>query len=217
MPDTENIGEAVEAELASDPLVDAVGITVMNLSGDVTLNGIVPSYPQYREAVEAAWRIPGVHSVRNHLKIALPPENYRDDAMLTTAANNALKASATGLEGVEAIAKDGNLTLSGTVKYGRQRAAAESAVSGLTGVRNIKDEIELGLDVDPADVNRLVRKALDRHQVPGDDSHVAANVTGNTVVLAGHVRTRAQRDAAVGAAWLGHGVVVVIDELEITG
>jgi osmotically-inducible protein OsmY len=53
--------------------------------------------------------------------------------------------------------------------------------------------------------------------VPSDNSHVAANITGDTVVLTGNMRTQEQRDAVVGAAWLGHGVMVVIDELEITG
>ena len=36
-------------------------------------------------------------------------------------------------DGVEAMAEDGNLRLTGTVNYGYQRAAAESAVAGLTG------------------------------------------------------------------------------------
>lgn len=217
MGKTTDIREAVEEELAGDRLIDAAAITVRNFNGDVTLQGNVPCYPQYLEATEAAWRIPGVTSVRNHLEVVLPPENYRADAMLTTAANNALAASATAPEEVEAIARDGNLTLTGMVKYPRQRAAAEATVSGLTGVRNVKDEIQIVFDVDPADVNQLVRKALDRHQVAPDNSHVAANITGNTVVLVGNVRTRAQRDAVVGAAWLGHGVMVVIDELQITG
>jgi len=39
-------------------------------------------------------------------------------------------------DGVAATASDGNLALTGTVPYGSQRAAAESAVAGLTGVRN---------------------------------------------------------------------------------
>ena len=112
----------------------------------------VPSYPQYLEAAEAARRVAGVTRVHNHLEVVLPPEDYRDDAMLTTAANNALAASATAPEGVEATAENGNLTLTGAVKYLSERAAAESAVSGLTGVRNIKDEIQLVFDVDPADV-----------------------------------------------------------------
>lgn len=211
-----DIREAVEAELASDPLIDAARITVMSLDGNVALNGTVHSYPQYLEAAEAAWRASGVTNVSNHLEVALPPDDYRDDALLTTAANNALAASATVPEGVEASAKNGDLTLTGMVKYRRHRAAAEAAVSGLTGVRNIKDEIDLGFDVDPADVNRLVRQALERLKEPQDDSRVGVYVTGSTVVLSGRVRTQAQRDAIVGAAWLGHGVMVVIDEVDIT-
>ena len=46
MGKNKDIREAVEAELTFDPLVDATGITVMNLNGDVALNGTVPSYPQ---------------------------------------------------------------------------------------------------------------------------------------------------------------------------
>ncbi|HUK67185.1 MAG TPA: BON domain-containing protein [Streptosporangiaceae bacterium] len=217
MGKTKDIREAVESELIDDPLVDAACITVMNINGEVALNGTVPSYPQYLKAAEAAWRIAGVTNVHNHLEVVLPPENYRDDAMLTTAANNALAASATVPEGVEATAEKGNLRLTGMVKYRSQCAAAESAVTGLIGVRNIKDEIELAFDVDPADINRLVRKALDRHSVPPDDGHVWVNTTGNTVTLIGQVRTQAQRDAVVDAVWRGHGVMVVLDELEITG
>lgn len=218
MGQTKEIRDAVEERLASDPLVDATDVTVRNFNGDVALTGRVPSYPQYLEAAEVAWRVPGVTNVRNQLEVWLPPENYRDDAMLTTAANNALASSGvTALEGVEATAKNGNLTLTGMVKYRRQRAAAEAAVGGVAGVRNIEDDIEFVFDVDPADVNQLVGKALDRHQVPRDSRHVTVSTDGNVVVLAGTVQTRAQHDAAVGAAWLGHGVVAVIDELEVTG
>ena len=56
------------------------------------------------------------------------------------------------------------------MKYPSQRAAAESAVGGLTGVRNIKNEIGFVFDVDPADVNPLVKDALDQHAGPVDDS-----------------------------------------------
>jgi osmotically-inducible protein OsmY len=217
MGKAKEIREAVEQELGHDRLLDAAGITVRNLDGSVALTGTVPSYPQYLEAAEAARRAAGVTRVHNHLEVVLPPEDHRDDAMLTTAANSALAASATVPEGVQATADHGNLTLTGAVKYPSQRAAAESAVSGLTGVRNVKDEIGLVFDVDPEDVARLVKQALDRHAVPLDDSHVVANASGNTVTLIGHVRTPAQRDAVVNAVWRGKAVEFVIDELEITG
>lgn len=211
-----DIRKAVEHELADDRLIDATTITVRTLNGDVALNGTVRSYPQYLEAAKAARRAAGVTTVHNHLEVVLSPGEYRDDAILTTAANNALADSATAPDGIEATAENGNLTLTGAVRYGSQRAAAESAVSGLTGVRNINDEIELVFDVDPADVNSLVQKALHQHPAPADDSRVVVNTSGNTVTLIGHVRTQAQRDAAVDAAWHGHAVMAVLDEIDIT-
>jgi hypothetical protein len=51
--------------------------------------------PQYLEAAQAAWRVAGVTEVHNNLEVVLPPDSVRDDAMLTTAANNALAADAT--------------------------------------------------------------------------------------------------------------------------
>jgi osmotically-inducible protein OsmY len=212
-----DIREAVNAELKYDPLVDDADIHVVNINGDIGLNGTVPSYPQYLEATAAAQRVGGVKNVHNHLEVVLPDADLRDDAMLTTAANNALTLNVTVPDGVEAAAKDGNLTLTGTVKYGRQRQAAELAVSGLIGVRNVRDDIDLSNDADPADVIVLVQNALDRNALIADDSKVSVDTMGNTVTLSGHVRTHAEHDAVVGAAWMAGGVFKVRDELSVTG
>ncbi len=217
MGKTKDIREAVEAELGFDPLADAADITVKNASGQVALNGTVPSYPQYLEAAAAAQRVAGVTDVHNHLEVVLPPGDYRDDAMLTTSANNALTLNVTVPDGVEATARDGNLTLTGTVTYGPQRAAAESAVAGLTGVRNIKNDIEITYDADPLDANLLVQDALDRYALIPDDSDVVVDTRGNTVTLAGHVRTWAEHDAVISAAWMARGVFEVQDDLYVTG
>src|SRR5262249_13827303 len=161
MGKNKDIRAAVEAELDFDPLVNATDITVRNLNGDVALNGTVPSYPQSLAASSAAQRVDGVKNVHNHLEVVLPPGDYRDDAMLTTAANNALALNVTVPDGVEATASDGNLTLTGTVQHGPQRAAAEAAVAGLTGVRNVKDYIDIASDADPIDGDPLVQDAPD--------------------------------------------------------
>src|SRR5260370_3605633 len=149
MSSTKDIREAVEAELTFDQLVDATDITVKNMNGEVALNGTVPNYPQYLEAAAAAQRVAGVKNVHNHLEVMLPPGDYRDDPTLTTTANNALTLNITVADGIEATARDGNLTLTGTVTYGAQRTAAEMAGAGLTGVRNIRDEIEIGYRAEP--------------------------------------------------------------------
>jgi osmotically-inducible protein OsmY len=217
MGKTADIREAVEAELKFDPLVDDADIHVMNMNGDVALNGTVPSYPQYLEAAAATQRVAGVKNVFNHLQVVLPDADFRDDPRLTTAANNALALNVTVPGDVEATASDGNLTLTGTVEYGAERAAAELAVAGLTGVRNVRDEIEISYDADPADIDLHVHEALDRSALVPDDSDVKAATDGSTITLTGHVRIWAEHDAVVDAAWMARGVIDVDDELQITG
>jgi osmotically-inducible protein OsmY len=214
---TEDIRGAVGAELTFDPLVDAANITVKNMGGEVALNGTVPSYPQYQQAAAATQRVAGVTNVHNHLEVVLPPGDYRDDPMLATAANNALMLNVTVPDGVEARARNGNLTLAGTVSYGAERAAAELAVASLTGVRYIRDDIEIAYDADPVDVTLLVQDALDRYALILDDSDVMVDASGNTVTLTGHVRTWAEHDAVTAAAWMASGVMNVVDELYISG
>ena len=217
MSTTKDIREAVEAELKFDPLVDDADVHVVNVNGDVALNGTVPSYPQYLEAAAATQRVGGVKNVHNHLEVVLSDADYRDDAMLTTAANNALTLNVTVPDGIEATARDGNVTLTGTVAYNSERAAAEVAVGGLIGLRNVRNDIDIVYDADPVDVDLHVRGALDRYALIPDDSDVQVDVEGSIITLTGHVRTWAEHDAAVGAAWMANGVIEVRDDLTITG
>ncbi len=145
----------------------------------------------------------------------LPPGDFRDDTMLTTAANVALERNITVPEGVEATVCDGDLTLTGTVAYGMQRAGAESAVAGLTGVRHVTDDIDISYDADPVDVDLLVQEALERSALIPDDSDVKADLKEGVITLTGHV-TWAEHDAVVGAARMAR-VIDVRDELHVTG
>jgi osmotically-inducible protein OsmY len=217
MSQTKDIRDAVERELSYDPLVDDSDISVKNINGDVALNGTVPSYPQYLEAAAAARRVAGVKKLQNHLEVVLPSGDYRDDPTLTTTANDALTLNIAVPDGVEATAKNGNVTLAGTVSYGTERSAAEQAVAYLTGVRNVKDDIDISIDADPADVTHNVQDALDRYALIPDDSDVFVETSGNTVTLTGNVRTWAEHDAAIDAAWRATGVYDVIDDIDITG
>ena len=72
----------------------------------------------------AARRVGGVTKLQNHLEVVLPPGDYRDDATLTTMANNALTLNIAVPDGVEATADNGNITLTGTVRYGAGRTPA---------------------------------------------------------------------------------------------
>ena len=216
MGKTKDVRAAVEAELGFDPLVDSGDIKVMNLGGDVTLAGTVPSYPQYLQAAAAARRVDGVTGVHNNLMVVLAASDYRDDLQLITAANNALAQNVTVPDGVEADALDGDLTLTGTVTYLSQRAAAEAAVTSLPGVRNVRNDIEVSYVIDPVDVDLHVQQALDRSALVPDDSDVTSETKDGVITLTGHVRTWAEHDAVVGAAWMALGVIDVRDELQVT-
>ena len=216
MTKTQDIRDAVEDELSYDPLVDMSDITVKNINGEVALNGTVSSFPQYLEAAAAARRV-AVKNVHNHLEVTLPPKDYRDDVTLTTMANNALTLNIAVPDGVEATAKNGNLTLTGTVSYGAERTTAEDTVAGLTGIRNLSDDIVISNDANPVDVTVYVQDALDRYALIPDDSDVTVDTDGNTVTLSGNVRTWAEHDAVVDAAWMAVGVYDVRDNLYVTG
>jgi osmotically-inducible protein OsmY len=216
MTKTQDVKTAVETELIFDPLIDAANITVANLAGDVSLRGDVSSYPEYAEAAAAARRVSGVTMVHNHLEVALPEGSYRSDAALTTAANNALAWDVMVPDGVEATVRNGNVKLTGDVRFGAQRDAAIDAVSGLTGVRNVKDHIEIVYDADPVDVAVRVQDALDRWSLILDDSSVYVSTDDDVVTLAGHVASWAEHDAVVSAAWMAPGVTDVRDDMLIT-
>ena len=97
MGTTNDIRAAVIDDLTFDPDVDESDITVEYRDGDVVLTGSVPSYLQYVKADAVPSRVPRVSRVRNHLEVALPPGDYRDDSTLTAAANDALTLGHTSL------------------------------------------------------------------------------------------------------------------------
>jgi osmotically-inducible protein OsmY len=155
--------------------------------------------------------------VDNNLEVVLPEGDWRDDVKLATAANNALAANVTVPDSVEAIAEDGNITLTGTVSYGTERAAAEAAVAGVAGVRNVSNDVEISYALDPVEVDLHVQQALDRAALVPDDSDVTADTTDGIITLTGHVRTWAEHDAVVVAALMARGVIDIRDELQVTG
>jgi osmotically-inducible protein OsmY len=214
----EEIRKSVSAELEFDPLIDSTDITVKNMGGDVALNGTVPSYPQYLKAADAARRVQGVTKVHNHLMVSLPPSDYRDDPLLTTAANNALTQNVTLPRTLEASASEGNVWLTGWVPHGSQRQDAEMAIAPLPGVRSIADDIEVISDTAAvAGTTDRVRDALDRTAVMFDDSEIFVQASDGTITLTGHVLSWLEHDAAVDAAWRGQGVKEVRDEVAVTG
>jgi osmotically-inducible protein OsmY len=134
---------AVQKELVSDPLLDAKDIVVEVTGGVVSLTGTVPSQAQRTEAAAAARRVAGVTTVDAMLAVALPADDYGDDAVLARLANQALAANAAVPDSVKATASNGNLFLTGTVSRNGQRDAAQDTAAGVAGILSITNEIDV--------------------------------------------------------------------------
>ena len=83
--------------------------------------------------------------VDNLLDVALPVGDYLEDADLAQRVSGALAANHVP-DGVRAIAREGDVFLTGTVRDGAQRAAAEDAAAGVGGVHSITNYIEVQED-----------------------------------------------------------------------
>jgi osmotically-inducible protein OsmY len=141
MAASRDIGAAVREELRADPLIDTDDIEVKVFDSDVSLNGTVPSQAQRSEAAVAAGRAGGVATVHNLLDVALPSQDWGDDAALAQLVNQALAADTAVPEGIRAGARDGNVVLTGMVSSAAQRVAAEDAAAGCGGVLRVFNKI----------------------------------------------------------------------------
>jgi len=137
-----DIRAAVYRELGADRLIDAADIVVEVVNGEVSLTGTVPSQDQRAKAVTAVRRVAGVTGVDNLLDVALPVGDYLEDAALVQRVNGALAANHLP-DGIRATAHAGDVVLTGTVRDGAQRAAAEDAAAAVGGVLTITNQIEV--------------------------------------------------------------------------
>src|SRR6266567_9272687 len=78
-------------------------------------------------------------------------------------------------------------------RISREPAAAGSAVAGLTGVSNIRNQIVISNDADPADVRLRVEEALSRHSLLRDNSDVTAPRRTACTITFGRLLTPGER------------------------
>src|SRR3954454_9281998 len=153
----------VEAELFWEPRVDNEAIAVSTDDGDVTLRGTVGSFREQREAANAAKRGYGVTNVDNALSVRLLDGDRRDDADVRGGVLQALMLDAAVPSSIDALVKDGIVTLTGMAPFNYQRAEAEFVAGNVPGVIGVDDQVELTLaDPAPSDVRHAIKKAFKR-------------------------------------------------------
>jgi osmotically-inducible protein OsmY len=205
----------VSNELFWDPKVDNAAIAVSAKDGIVTLRGTVGSFRQKREAKSATERVYGVESVDNQLEVRILNKDRRADADLRGDVLQALMLDSLVPKAVDASVKDGYVTLTGAVHWQYQREEAGFIAGNVFGVMGIQNDIAIESPMPYAgDVQDSIAKALERN-AKLDAANVQVQTVNGKATLTGSVRSWAERDAAVEAAWAAPGVTDVSDRLSI--
>jgi osmotically-inducible protein OsmY len=159
----EQLQADVVAELFWDPKVDSEAIAVSADAGTVTLRGAVDSFRQKREAGKAARRVYGVIGVQNELDVRLLDDSKRDDAELRGDVLQALMLDSLIPTTVDARARNGSVTLSGTADWQYQRDEAEFLAASVPGVYALHNDIRLTSTRGASDVKKDISEAFRRN------------------------------------------------------
>ena len=214
-PKDVNLKHNVEAELEWDPEVDARKIGVAAEGGVVTLTGHVSSYPAKWTAEKIAKRIHGVQGLANEIEVDLAAGDRLDDTSLVQSALTALSWNFTvPKDSIRVLMTKGFLTLEGDVEWQFQKRAAEDAVRHLRGVRGVSNQVVVKSHVRAGDVKSKIEAALKR-TAEVDAKHVVVETSDGSVTLRGEVRSWAEHDEAMSAAWAAPGVTKVVDHISI--
>ena len=210
-----DIKRDVEAELQSDPSVDATDIAVAVKNGVVTLSGFVRKYMVKLEAEGAAKRVAGVVGLANDLEVRLPLSDKRPDPEIARDAVAAVKTQLPfSWQQIKVIVDKGWVTLEGQVEWNYQREEAERAVRRVKGVTGVINTILLKPRVEPSEIKRKIEEAF-RRSAEIDASRITVETNGGEVVLRGTVRSWAERQEAERAAWKAPGVTRVVNQIAI--
>jgi osmotically-inducible protein OsmY len=205
----------VAAELFWDPQVGSEAIEVLAASGMVTLRGTVASLRLKRAGGGAAARVRGVTRVANELRVHIPDKDRRDDEDLRGDVLEALMLDVSVPMTVDAQARDGFVTLTGTVQWHYQREAAEFRTANVPGVAGVDNTITLTQTPDAREVRDAIRAAFRRDAVLERDGISVETSADGLVILSGVVSSRAAHDHAVAAAWHAPGVIQVDCQIRI--
>lgn len=206
--------EIVEA-LDREPKVTSGDIGIAVEFGVVTMTGTVHSFAEKWAAEDAVKRVKGVRGIANEINVDLPGMHRYDDTDIAQSAVSILEWDVLLPTSVQVTVQKGHVTLSGTVSHHYQKREAAAAIGRLGGVRSVTNDINVQSGVEPQDVQKKIEASFQR--AASFDAHrITVTAQDGNVILDGAVRSLAERDEALSAAWAVPGVHNVVDKLSVS-
>jgi len=198
-----------------EPFLNAAEIGVSVKNGVVTLSGTVDTFGKKIAAENAAKKISGVKAVVEEIHVKIAPGLQKTDAEIAAAVASTLAwHTAVQEEKIKIRVENGTVTLEGVVDWNYQRTAAVNAIRHIAGVRMVSNFITVKPLVTTSDIQQNIKASLQRSSTI-DAKKIHVEVIGGKVILNGHVRSFAEMDDAVFAAWASPGVSTVENKLTI--
>jgi len=205
----------VENEVGWELRAGLAQISVTVKGGAVELAGHVDRYWEKCAAERAAWRVVHVNQVTNTIRVVVPYDQERGDDDIALAAMSCLEWNCLVPKTVEVQVTKGLVILSGFAERHDQKEEAERALRTLIGITGVRNDIVIKPTAALAEAKGPLEAVLRRSGLI-DSSHIKVHVVHGVVNLRGTVRSRAEHQEAMHAAWTVPGVVRVEDHLVIS-
>ncbi|MBO9201972.1 MULTISPECIES: BON domain-containing protein [Niastella] len=209
------IRKDVMDQLMWEPILNESEIGVFVKHGIVTLYGKVDTYSKKVAAEQAVKKVAGVKAVAEEIQVGIATEFHRTDTEIAEAVLHALSWNIlVPDESIEVKVEDGYVSLNGEVDWDYQRQAAIKAIDNLAGIKMVNNFITIRPSITPANIKEKIAAAFERSATI-DSGKINVEVDGRKVTLTGKVRSFAEQEDAVYAAWAAPGVDQVEDRLEL--
>ncbi len=215
MKSNEELQTDVQNAIKWEPLLNAAEIGVVAKDGVVSLTGVVNSYAKKMEAESAAKKVIGVVALVEGIEVKFSSAWSKTNEEIANEVLVALKSNwSVPDDKVTVKVEDGWLTLDGELPWNYQKDAAKSAVSYLTGIKGIINNITIKSESHDEIEKKAVEEAIGRSWSI-DDSDIEVSVSGTSVTLSGTVDSWYQKEEAGRIAWKTPGIWNVKNELTV--
>lgn len=214
MKTNEKLQKDIQNAIKFEPLLQASEIGIVEKDGVVTLTGTVDSYSKIIEAENIVKKVPGVKVIVDKMEVDHKYFNKNDNEIAEEILN-ILKWNLNILQEKLVIKILGGwIYLDGTLDWNYQRESVIIAMSNLSGVKGVINNIKIKSELKNQIEKEAIENAFNRNWVLNYDS-IYVDVADCKVTLRGTVDSFYEKEEAERIAWNTLGVCAVNNELSI--